>query len=258
MRSKILLTILALTVAPLAIASAQTGFMHDSTWMVEIDGTPSEAEVYRAQSPAAMLVMSDQLPEPVMLMLGAGSVNGVQLMKVARQQDGSVNVLANPFTSSYGSYQVDGAGVTFSVADHSVAIVPKPPLVGLHPAADLVEHDNGYEQRRDAYSPTGADVATLATAPDVTVRVFFGSWCPACAQLVPRILAVEEALGESAAVSFEYYGLPQGFAGDPEAERYDVSQVPTVVLLRDGREIGKLVGNELRQPESALAQALGG
>lgn len=258
MRSRLSLLLFALTLVATGAVHAQTGFQQDTTWIIQIDGSPTEAEVYRAQSPAAMLVMSDELPEPVMLMLGAGSVNGVQLMKVARQQDGSVNVLANPFSNSYGSYQVDGAGVTFAVDDRQVAILPKPPLVGLHPAADLVEHDSGYGQRSDAYTPTGTDLATLATAPDVTVRVFFGSWCPACAQLVPRILAVEEALGESSPVAFEYYGLPRGFAGDPEAERYDVSQVPTVVLLRDGRRVGKLVGNELRQPESALAAALGG
>lgn len=258
MRSTFSLLVLALLVIFPGIVQAQTGFIADSTWIVEIDGAPSDAEVYRAQSPAAMLVMSEKLPEPVMLMLGAGSVNGVQLMKVARQEDGSVNVLANPFTRSFGSYQVDGAGVTFSVDEHSVAILPKPPLLGLQPAAALVEHDNGYGHRRDAYSPDGVQVATLATAPAATVKVFFGSWCPACAQLVPRLLAVEEALGE-AAVNFEYYGLPRPpFSDDPEAERYDIEQVPTVVLLRNGRAITKLVGNELRQPEAALVQALGG
>lgn len=239
-------------------ADAQTGFVADTTWIVEIDGSPADAEVYRAQSPAAVLVMSDDLPEPVMLMLGAGSVNGVQLMKVARQDDGTVSVLANPFTRSFGSYQVDGAGVTFSVDAHTVSIAPKPPLVGLHPGSNLLEHDNAYLMRRDAYTPDQAQVAQLSSVSSpATVRVFFGSWCPACGQLVPRILAVENALGD-ASVAFEYYGLPQGFAGDPEASRYNVNQVPTAVILRNGREVGKLVGDELRQPEAALVQALGG
>ena len=257
MRVRLLLSLLTIASLGATTTQAQTGFFPDSTWMVEIDGAMSEAEVFRAQSPAAMLVISDQLPEPVMLMLGAGSVSGVQLMKVARQQDGSVNVLANPFTRSFGTYQVNGAGVTFSVDEHSVAILPKPPLVGMHPGSTLVEHDNAYGDRRDAYTPEQSAVSRLAAVDPVTVRVFFGSWCPACGQLVPRILAVEEALGDSSVV-FEYYGLPQGFAGDPEAGRFDVNQVPTAVLLRNGRQVGKLVGNELRQPEAALAQALSG
>ena len=240
-----------------AAVTAQTGFVADTTWIVEIDGSPADAEVYRAQSPAAMLVMSDDLPEPVMLTLSAGSVNGVQLMKVARQEDGSVSVLANPFTRSLGSYQVDGAGVTFSVDSHAVAIVPKPPLVGLHPASALAEHDNGYVFLRDGYTPDQALVSQISSSTPATVRVFFGSWCPACGQLVPRIMAVESALGDGP-VTFEYYGLPRGFAGDPEASRYDVNQVPTAVILRDGRAVGKLVGNDLRQPEAALAQGLDG
>ncbi len=257
MRPRLVPIVAAVLLVFATSAGAQTGFVADTTWIVEIDGSPAEAEVYRAQSPAAMLVMSDELPEPVMLMLGGGSVNGVQLMKVARQEDGSVSVLANPFTRSFGSYQVEGAGVTFSVDAHNVAILPKPPLVGFHPGTVLLEYDNGYLTRRDAYTPDQALVSQLSSASPATVRVFFGSWCPACGQLVPRILAVEEALGD-APVTFEYYGLPRAFDGDPETERYDVHQVPTAVILRDGSQVGKLVGNELSQPEAALAQTLGG
>ncbi len=247
-------TLLTLSASGLA---AQTGFRLDSTWILEINGSSSEAEIYRAPSPAAMLVMSEQLPEPVMLLLGAGSVNGVQLMKVARQADGSINVLANPFSRSFGSYQVEGSGVTFSVDDRRVAIVPKPPLTGFHGNQDLVDHDSGYGERKQAYSPAATPLAQLAGQSAATVRVFFGSWCPACSQIVPRILAVEEALGDSA-VKFEYYGLPRGFGDDAEAKRFGVNSVPTAVVLRDGQPVATVQGTELSQPEAALLQALEG
>ncbi len=250
------LTALAAGLLLVGAASAQPGFRPDSTWILEVDDATVDAEIYRAQSPAAMLIMSDGLPEPVMLTLGAGSVNGVQLMKLARQGDGSVNVLANPFTNSYGTYQVDGAGVTFSVAGRRVEVLPKPPLTGFQQAADLVAHDASYGELRDAYQPTVDGIARLSAAPDTTIRIFFGSWCPACGQLVPRVLKVEEALGDGSPVQFEYYGLPRGFVGDVEASKYDVSSVPTAVVLRDGQMIAKL-GTELAQPETALAGAMG-
>jgi len=107
-----------------------------------------------------------------------------------------------------GKYKPAGASVAFTYDGKHVSLDPKPPLLGLHTAAELLAHDPAYARNAAEYHPGPTAIATLraATAP-VTVRVLFGSWCPYCKLHVPNMLRVEEELAGSN-VTIEYFGLP--------------------------------------------------
>ena len=53
-------------------------------------------------------------------------------------------------------------------------------------------------------------------------------------------------------VSFEYYGLPRPFDDEPVALKANIRAVPTGVVYRDGKEIGRIEGGEWKIPELAL------
>lgn len=95
---------------------------------------------------------------------------------------------------------------------------------------------------------------TIAAAPGVHVIDFSARWCGPCRQMVPVI----------AALAHEYAGRVQFAAVDCDdepqiAQRYDVRSMPTFVLLRDGREVGRIVGARPRAfVAGVIDRALGG
>ena len=82
---------------------------------------------------------------------------------------------------------------------------------------------------------------TLAALPGVTAVDFTARWCAPCKVMEPIL----------AALATEYRGRVRLVAVDVNdepilAERYNVRSMPTLVVLRDGREVGRIVGSRPR------------
>jgi thioredoxin len=85
----------------------------------------------------------------------------------------------------------------------------------------------------------GADA--LARTPGVTLLDFGAERCMPCRAMVPVL----------AALAAEYRGRVRIAAVDCDrdpalAERYQVRSMPTLVVVRDGREVGRVVGQRPR------------
>jgi len=83
--------------------------------------------------------------------------------------------------------------------------------------------------------------AAVAAAAGVTLIDFTAAWCGPCRTLAPIL----------AQLATEYAGKVQIVALDVDdhqevAQRYDVRAMPTMVVLRDGVEVGRLVGTRPR------------
>lgn len=81
----------------------------------------------------------------------------------------------------------------------------------------------------------------LAALPGVTAIDFTARWCAPCKVMEPIL----------AALATEYRGRVRLAALDVNdepgiAERYAVRSMPTLVILRDGREVGRVVGSRPR------------
>ena len=96
-----------------------------------------------------------------------------------------------------------------------------------------------------------------AVGADYHVQVVFGSWCSVCKHYLPRGLAVAEALGD-AGIRFEYLGLPlENPWQTPEVKRLEVKSLPTAIVYRGDREIGRFAGGEQwEKPEARLLEAV--
>jgi len=236
----------------------QAGFELSDDWVLEVDGVgDSGAKIYSSSQSRAILVMRSDGGAPVLIWPRSRVVETLNLMGVANRGEGFVEILKNPVLATHGPFEVVGTTVVLRIDGSELHLKPKPALVGLYDAAGMLDNSKVYARRADAYQPVAETLAKLKSVPgNVRVRVFFGSWCPACSQMVPRILNVAGNLNETN-LNFEFYGLPKGFQGEPEATRYNISSVPTGVVFVDEKEVGRLAGNDWRSPESALWKLLG-
>lgn len=231
-------------------------FERTGDYMLTIDGKPDmRAEVYQNKSIPAWLVLPTALPSPILLMPGAGTVQTVQMLKVVKQKNGTVDLLADAMLKQQGKFQLVGERVEFTTDGRKASLSPKPPLIGTKKAAQLKEHSPDYVRTAQAYTPNAQAVAALKKqSQPVRVLVFFGSWCPHCKEHVPQLMRIEDDV-KNPKIQFDYRGLPRDF-NDVEAKRLNVREVPTAIVYVNGREVGRLSRNDWQNPEAALTRLI--
>ena len=168
--------------------------------------------------------------------------------------------MADAVLQPMGSFQLGGQTVAFSVQEQGAQLLPKPPLLGLQNGDGVKAHHPEFAAQALRYTPDAATLDALrAMKQTVRVRLFFGSWCPSCKRLVPRLLQVEDALAGST-FSFEYYGVLRSFRSDAEASQNNLKSIPTAIVYVEEQEAGRLrlTGRDLNAPEGALHTLLTG
>ena len=89
----------------------------------------------------------------------------------------------------------------------------------------------------------------------VRLRVYFGSWCSVCTRALPNLMKVLDGL-KGILFAVEYYGLPEDRNADPEPARMNLQGIPTAIVYRQGREVGRITGEQWQQPEATLSALL--
>ncbi len=233
-------------------------FQRDGDYLLVINGKRVAAEIYRSQRAAAMLVISSSFPSPVLLMPGMGAAQTVNLMKIDKKPDGSIDLLSDAVLAPQGPIDIQDEGIRFKADGVSAALVPTPPLVGLHRVDEVTAHNPEYLPRAATYNPSAQAVASLKREQrPVVVRVFYGSWCPHCREMVPHAVKLEQLLRGSR-IRFEYFGLPQNFGTDPPAVQNHIKAVPTGIVYINGKEIGRISNTAWTAPETTLVAILAG
>lgn len=225
---------------------------------VTVDGEDLEgAELFFAERAGAYLLTAPSLKSPLLVNVRSGQIERLSFLKMRKKDDGTIDLLADASFDAVGPFQVTGKQLAFSLADgRQVTLEPKPSLLGAQTAESLVDHNAAYGFKAKTYEAKPAMLDALrGLDKDVTVRVYFGSWCPVCSRLVPNVIAIERAL-EGSRIGFEYYGLPQPMSDDPVAEEMEIHGVPTAVVFVGGKEVGRLSGRELSSPETSLRDTL--
>ena len=243
--------------APRTPDAVLSGFQLTGDYLLEVDGEElPRAKIYETGLPA-LLLRTSSLPTPVVLIPRAQQVQQVPITALAVDDAGSVDIAADAELIPSGGFAIEGQDVVFSVSGHQVRLKPRPWLLGANDGTALADHNPVYARLKELYQPDAAALEGLQGRGGVQVRVFFGSWCPACKNYVPGVLKVEEVLGGEGP-SFDYYGLPSPFKGEPEATRLDVVSVPTGIVYVDGREVGRLdSADDWHRPEVTIRGMLG-
>jgi thiol-disulfide isomerase/thioredoxin len=88
--------------------------------------------------------------------------------------------------------------------------------------------------------------------------VFFGTWCEDSEREVPRFLKIAD-LAEIPADLIRLYGLDRSKkSSDGLTDKFDIKSVPTIIFLRNGREIGRIVEKPQTTVEEDMLSILAG
>lgn len=124
---------------------------------------------------------------------------------------------------------------------------------------ELIVNDTSftwYAQNQSGYSPSSEVVSALkAKGPQIQLIAFGGTWCGDTKFILPKFFSILEA----AAFPADHLTL-MGVDRSKKtishlAEALNVTNVPTFIVLKDGREIGRVVEyGKTGQWEKELAQ----
>ena len=224
-------------------------------WVVSIDGEDVEsAEIYYSDYEVAWLIATPKLGT-LLLSPRGDSVQSVVGKAVHSKSQSTAMLKAGSTLEQVATFTTSHKVMSFELDGKKVDLKPAPPLLGRQNFGALEERHPQFEEKAAAYRGQAAAKAMPLKShrDDLMVRVFFGSWSPICARIIPKIIAVEK---EWQSVRFEYYGVPKVITDDELAKEQQITGVPTVVILRDGEEVNRYTGRQLDDPVDVLERAL--
>ena len=236
-------------------------FQLSGQYVLHVEGKlDSDARIYHSRRGAAYLIVAEAFETPVAVLQRKRRVEGIDGEGLLERDDGGYDVAVRARTRDYGPFRLVGTDVTFRVGAQAARLKPRPPLTGTHWSKKLVEHSPEYGRAAERYRPDPTQLKVLAdSGMEARVQIFFGTWCSFCNKFLPNTLKVEEELKEAGTkIRFEFHGLPPPPAAwvTKEATRMRVKRLPTGFIFVDGKQIGRLEGNDWIKPERSLSRII--
>lgn len=236
------------------------GFEPDSRYDLWIDGAwADESRIYLAtRAGSSMLLLDPSIPGGLLLQPRHRSVGRVTKDTIVEELDGTLALRGDRDASVGTNFEIGPQGIHFTLDEKKIELRRAPDMLGFAKGSELLTDNHSYAFKARGFVPDTSALETLAEAPgDVTVRVFFGSWCSSCSRRVPRMLRLEKELAGKGP-KFEFYGLAHAFRNEPQASKFKIRAVPTAVVLRgeEETEIGRLRGAPWKQPGVSIVEVL--
>lgn len=157
-----------------------------------------------------------------------------------------------------GVLEKRGASLKWESDDVRYALSAKPPLIGSITLEELREHTDKYESDIVSYVPDITAVRSLSAVSEPTeIVVGFGTWCPICAEWLPRFIkSIEQANND--AFSLRFISINEDLDRPADLlETYAIDGVPTFVVRRGGKELGRITQDWLEEePDAVLERRL--
>lgn len=109
----------------------------------------------------------------------------------------------------------------------------------------------------DAYKPAAAPLKIIkGQAPALHIEVFGGTWCDDTHDLLPKFYKVVDAVKISDSQITLHLVNRDKKTKDGTSEKYKIVNVPTYIVIKDGKEIGRIVESVKTSVEADLAAIL--
>jgi thiol-disulfide isomerase/thioredoxin len=153
-------------------------------------------------------------------------------------------------------FNEDGV-TTFDGETSTYRVQPEPPLVGDITYEKLRAAKPDYVFASKNHMPDPRAIAALSkVTTDTQIEVFFGSWCSHCQRWVPRLLRVIDD-AKNPHITVNVHAMSEDQSQPEESIRkYDVSKTPTIVVVQNGAELGRIEEEPLVSMEADLVRIL--
>ena len=117
----------------------------------------------------------------------------------------------------------------------------------------LYAYAPAFEKNALAFTPNPEAIERIGRIDDpIDILVFFGTWCPDSIREVPKLLKILES-ANNPNIQVELHAVDSAIEdGAGFAQEYGVRQVPSIVFLRNGGEVGRIVVH----PETTMEDAV--
>lgn len=114
-----------------------------------------------------------------------------------------------------------------------------------------------FNESMQDYKPDYTDLRFLTDhISNYDMVIFMGTWCDDSHYLVPKLYTLLKKLNYPVA-KIPMYGVDRDKStGGDEKERYGITKVPTIILYRDGREIGRITESVAQSIEHDLSDII--
>lgn len=248
MRVKIILALFF--VGGIALGSAQTGNVPAINWTdttrdVYVDNELDRgAQVLSSDSPSRLALLSPKLESAIVLDVAAHTVSTMSkdIFKFGADRTIATSEAAASSKAVGKFTRVDGP-VYFFVVDG------KPVLIRAHPGATgeltmekLWETVPVWRSVMKNYEPNAQAIAAIkSNGENTTVTLALGTWCPDSKNYVPKLIKALAAAGNDK-IQVKLIGIDNQFREPVDTvQPRRITNVPTVIVERGGREIDRIV-----------------
>ncbi|MEN3332367.1 MAG: hypothetical protein V7641_1732 [Blastocatellia bacterium] len=241
-----LVSILLLTTSAAAQTNkSEAADWHDTTRDVFVNNElDSSAQVLNADNPTRLALISSKFDTVIVLDVTAHTLSAMAKEafhfaadRTSAQSDAGIEMHPiGKFT------RIDGPIYSFAVNGLPVLFRPHPGYVGELTFDKLWETVPVWRAEMEAYTPDAKAVAALkAIDKDAQVTLIFGTWCGDSKYYVPRLIrALKEAANSHLQVKL--VGIDNQFHEPVDTvQPRQLTNVPTIIVERDGREVGRIV-----------------
>jgi len=127
------------------------------------------------------------------------------------------------------------------------------PIVGNTEPAKVQEKFDLWKKATDKAVADEAVSKKLAEVKEgAVVTVVFGTWCSDCYRELPQMWKALEKAGKTP-FTIQYIAIDEQFtAGDVNIHPYNITNIPTIIVQREGAEVGRII----EMPEQAIEKDL--
>jgi thiol-disulfide isomerase/thioredoxin len=114
-----------------------------------------------------------------------------------------------------------------------------------------------FNESLQEYKPDYSDLRFLTDRiSNYDMVIFMGTWCDDSHYLIPKLYALLKKLNYPIA-KIPMYGVDRDKStGGNEKERYKITKVPTIILYREGSEIGRITESVAQSIEHDLSDII--